>query len=130
MSDAPNDPHLNLSWPFSEEGIRHHQKMVSDLAYVTFFAFDNTIAVGHIVGGQKKVSYRDVKIAEIVEMGISPSHRSQGIGSQLIVTLRRWCKERGYQKLMVNAYCNNSKAIEFYQRQGLTPIDIDLEMDL
>lgn len=130
VSEAPNDPHLDMSWPFSEEGISRYKKFVTDQSYLTLIAFDGNTAVGHIVGGPKVISYRAVKIAEIEEIGVSPTHRSQGIGAELIKKLRAWCRENGYQKLDVNAYSKNTKGIAFYERQGMKPIDMDLEMDV
>ena len=97
--------------------------------YITFIAFDGDKAVGHVIGGSKDISYRKVKIAEIMEMGVSPNYRSQGIGAELIKKLREWCKDNGYQKLFVNAYCKNKKGIAFYERQGFQSIDISFEMD-
>ncbi len=129
ISDAPHDPHLDLSWPFSEEGIQHYKKYVSDPAYITFIAFEGEYAVGHIVGGPKEITYRAVKMAEIMEVGVTPTHRSSGIGAKLVGKLREWCRENGYRKLFVNAYYNNTKAIEFYKRQGLEPFVMSFEME-
>ncbi|HUD19650.1 MAG TPA: GNAT family N-acetyltransferase [Patescibacteria group bacterium] len=129
ISDAQHDPHLDLTWPFSEDGIERYKKYVTDPTFIAFIAFEGTNPVGLIVGAPKEISYRTVKMAEIVEIGVTPTHRSSGIGALLVTRLRQWCRENGYQKLLVNAYCKNTKAISFYKRQGLQPADIDFEME-
>jgi GNAT superfamily N-acetyltransferase len=127
--NAVYDKYLDLEWPFTK-GVEYYKKYVSDPQYCTFIAYDGEVPVGHIVGGPKDISYRNVKTAEIYEMGVSPSYRSKGIGSQLVSTLRDWAKEQGYQTLMVNSYSKNEKGINFYKKQGLQPVDINLEMDI
>ena len=126
--NAAYDTYLHLRYPFSKEGIDHYKKLVTSPDYCTFIAFVDGLAVGHISGGPRVITYRNVKIAEIIEFGVSPKYRSKGIGVKLFEELRAWCKRLGYQTMMVNSYFTNDKAIAFYKRQGLVPIDIDLEM--
>jgi ribosomal protein S18 acetylase RimI-like enzyme len=128
--NAVYDKYLNVAWPFTEAGKKHYHEAVADPDHVTFLAFDEDKPVGHIVGGPKEISFRNVKTLEIYEIGVSPAYRSQGVGAKLIDTLKVWGKEKGYQTLMVNSYSTNEKAIAFYKKQGLQPIDINLEMDL
>jgi len=130
VDNAVYDHYLDRTWPFSPQGIEHYKKVVSSPNYCTYVAFEGDIPVGHIVGGQKVINFRAVKTAEIIEIGVSPEYRSKGVGAKLIEMLKQWCKENGYQTLMVNSYSTNKKAIAFYKKQGMTPIDIDLEMIL
>lgn len=130
LVDAPHDPHLDMTWPFSETGISHYKRFVTSPEFMTFIAYADENPVGHIVGGPKEISYRKIKMAEIIEIGVTPSHRSMGIGALLIDKLREWCRQNGYKKLFVNAYYKNEKAIAFYRKQGLEPIDISLETDV
>jgi ribosomal protein S18 acetylase RimI-like enzyme len=124
------DTYLNKDWPFTQEGISHYKKAVSSSDHCTFIAFDGDLPVGHVVGGPKIISFRDVKMAEIVEIGVSPEYRSSGVGSKLVDALKEWAKESGYQVLIVNSYATNNKAIAFYKKQGLAPNDINLEMEI
>jgi ribosomal protein S18 acetylase RimI-like enzyme len=127
--NAAYDKYLDLQWPFTK-GLEYYKKYLSNPTYCTLLAYDGDMPVGHIVGGPKDISYRKVKTAEIYEMGVSPEYRSRGIGSQLVTALRKWAKEQGYETLMVNAYHGNEKGVAFYKKQGLQPIDINLEMGL
>jgi GNAT superfamily N-acetyltransferase len=128
--NAPYDKYLNVKWPFTAAGEKHYKEAVSDKDHVTFLAFDGDKAVGHIVGGPKEISFRDVRTLEIYEIGVSSAYRSKGVGAKLVETLKVWGKEAGFQTLMVNSYFTNEKAIQFYKKQGLNPIDINLEMDI
>ncbi|KKU87557.1 MAG: GCN5-related N-acetyltransferase [Candidatus Gottesmanbacteria bacterium GW2011_GWA2_47_9] len=68
-----------------------------------------------------------MRLAEIDNMGVTPAFRSKGIGIKLVEAYRQWAKEHGFDRLYVNAYYQNIKAIEFYKKCGLSPIDISLE---
>ncbi len=128
--NAAYDKQLNLSYSFSPAGIYHFKKAINDPNYCCFVAFVDIKPVGYLIGAPKKVSYRTTKIAEILELGVSPQYRSQGIGTYLIKDFLEWCKARGYERVAVNAYYANDRAISFYKRQGLSPMDITLEMDI
>lgn len=38
-----------------------------------------------------------------------------------------WAKENGYEKMFVNSYVANKKAIAFYKKCGFNEIDVSLE---
>ncbi len=86
--------------------------------------------VGYLAGTKKEFDYRNVKIAELSNMGVSPKYRSQGIGSLLVQEFKAWSRRNGFQTIYVNAYFHNLKAIDFYKRLGFSPIDLSLEISL
>ena len=129
-NDSKNDQYLDLVWPYSKDGIKHYKKVVSSPSYCCLIAEADGKPVGHLVGGEKSISYRKVKTSEIIELGVSPAYRSKGIGAELISSFRDWSKNRGFQTIMVNAYYTNEKAIKFYKSLGMKPIDISLEMEI
>jgi putative acetyltransferase len=63
-------------------------------------------------------------------MGVAPEFRSQGVGAQLVKRCIEIAKENGYQKVYVNSYSDNIKAVSFYEKCGLKKIDVSLEKDL
>lgn len=127
IDNAPYDTYLNLEYPFSPEGISYYKKTVSSRKNYCIFAMVNREAVGYLVGHLKQIAYRTVKTAEITELGVSPNYQSQGIGAQLVSAFRAWAKEKNCQTLFVQSYFSNERAIQFYKKQKLFPIDISLE---
>lgn len=127
VDNAIYDPNLDLTYPFSKAGIAHYKEAASSSKLCCFIAFDKDVPVGLLVGGPKKLAYRKKKMSEIIELGVSPGYRSHGIGARLIDEFRHWSKENGYQIMMVSCYYSNNKAISFYKKCGLTPIDISFE---
>jgi GNAT superfamily N-acetyltransferase len=63
-------------------------------------------------------------------MGVIPAYRSQGVGQKLMEECMDWAKKSGYQKLFVNSYFANKKAVSFYERCGFRPIDLGLEVNV
>lgn len=84
--------------------------------------------VGYLAATPRKFGSRKSKYIEIDNMGVSPDFRSKGVGSLLIAKLREWVKKNGYDRIYVNSYFKNLKAISFYKNSGFSEIDVSLEM--
>jgi ribosomal protein S18 acetylase RimI-like enzyme len=97
---------------------------------ICLIAEEDGILAGYIAAGSKDFDYRHSKCIEIENMGVSPSYRSKGIGSQLIEKVVEMAKKRGFQKVYVNTYSDNIKAIDFYEKSGFKKIDISLERNI
>lgn len=124
------DKHLYEGWAMSDTGVKYFQKTLAASDHCCIIAEVDHQPVGYLIGGPKELDYRTVTMAEIHNTGVTPIHRSKGIGSKLIRYFRDWCKDQGYQKMYVNSYFANDKAVAFYKKQGMSPIDISLEMDV
>jgi ribosomal protein S18 acetylase RimI-like enzyme len=86
--------------------------------------------IGYIAARMRHASYRNSKYLEISDIGVSPTYRSGGIGEQLVKACEEWGKIHGYQRLFVNSYVKNERAIKFYKKLGFGEIDISLEKDI
>lgn len=129
VDNASYDPDLVLDWAYSEAGEAYFKELVTDETSLCYVAEDDTGAlVGYIAASPKPISYRKSKYLEIDNMGVIPSHRSLGIGKMLMDACKEWARKHGYQKLYVNSYAANQKAIHFYKKFGFEVIDISLEM--
>jgi len=124
------DQHLDTNWSFSKNGIDYFKKVLSAKDHCCLLAEIDGRPAGFLLGGPKKLDYRIVSMAEIQNIGVSRDYRSLGIGTSLISRFRQWSREHGYQQIYVAAYYLNTRAVVFYKRQGLTPLDLSLEMDL
>lgn len=124
---AQYDDQLNLKWPFSKQGIAYYKKVVKDPKYFCRIAEINGKPVSYIVGMENNFSYRNNKVGEIDNMGTLPDFRSQGIGTKLVKKFKAWCTKQGVTHIKVCTYFQSKRAINFYKKHDLLPIDITLE---
>jgi len=59
-------------------------------------------------------------IARIHDLVVSLPYRRQHIGTRLLTIARQWAKERGLNRLMIEAATQNFPAIVFAQQNGFT----------
>jgi len=126
-ASLPYDQHLNMKWPFEKAGIAYYKEAVSKPKYCCLLAEIGSEPVGYLIGVEHNYTYRLNKVAEIDNMGVIPTFRDKGIGTQLITEFKKWCKSQAITDVKVNTYYGYSEAINFYKKQGLVPIDITLE---
>lgn len=124
------DEYLNVRDGYTEESTVDYQQTVVDPSKFCLIAEDDGVPVGYIVGGENNHSWRLNKRGEIYHMGVSPAHRGQGIGKQLVDSFKVWCKQRSITHISATTYFNDDKARKFYEKQGMTPIDISLEGEI
>ncbi|MFC5465578.1 GNAT family N-acetyltransferase [Lederbergia graminis] len=74
------------------------------------------------------------KNAYISAFGILKDYRSKGIGSQLLSTMKEFCRKNGMHRISLYTHKSNKSAIRFYQRNYFTievePKDRDNEIYL
>lgn len=121
------DKFLNKKWLFTQEGIDYCQAAVSEKNYCCLIAEVNNKPAAYLIGSERNHSYRTDRNGEIETMGSSPTFRSQGIGSLLITKFKQWCKEKGISYISANTYAQSPKLINFYQKNGLQPMDLILK---
>lgn len=61
--------------------------------------------------------HREMLYCHIVEIAVSRSHQSQGIGGQLLQAAEAWGREHGAELAMLEYNAANTRAGEFYQRR-------------
>ena len=120
------DPYIIPNDPFTKESEVDYQQSVSDPTKFCMIAEIAGKPVGYLFGGEHNYSYRSNRRGEIFHMGISPLYRSHGIGTILIAKFKKWCSEQKLTHIGVNTYFNDLKGRNFYEKQGLKPIDVTL----
>ncbi len=130
IDNAQYDSDMKLGWPFSENGKKYFTHMVTSADAICLIAEDGVKKVGYLAASPKVMDFRNSRYIEIENMGVIPEYRSHGIGKLLVQKCFELAKERGFQKVYVLSYAKNVKALAFYEKNGLTPIDIGLEKEL
>lgn len=72
---------------------------------------DDTFAVGD-------------RYAELYSLSVLPAHRSAGLGTRLLDEVDRRLDELGIAELAVSVMADNAAARRFYERRGLTEVEI------
>jgi ribosomal protein S18 acetylase RimI-like enzyme len=124
------DLDLKIDWAQSEIGEKYFKDALNNPNAICLIAEEDNKPIGYLVAAPKDFGYRLSKYLEIENMGVSPNFRSKGIGFQLVDKCLEIAKDKGFQKVYVNAYFENTKAIAFYEKCGLKKIDISLEKDI
>ena len=80
-------------------------------AIVAYDAKEQAVGCGAIKAWQSD-------IAEVKRMYVPPSHRGQGIASQLLQELEKWASELSFQKCVLETGKRQPEAIALYQKNG------------
>ncbi|OGK30107.1 hypothetical protein A3I56_00395 [Candidatus Roizmanbacteria bacterium RIFCSPLOWO2_02_FULL_43_10] len=130
LNDEDHDDDLDLSWPFSEAGIKYYKNLADGSYGHCLIVCIEDEPVGYVALAIKDFGYRKSKYVEVENIGVCPEHRSKGIGESLICASEEWALKQGAKKLYVAAYWKNKKAIQFYKRNGFEEIGLELEKEL
>lgn len=122
LSDNEHNHDLDCDWPYSEEGEKYFREAVDSEKYLSVVAEIDGVVVGYLNGYVKVPSTIYLgKRAEIDNMCVDERARRNGVGRALIDEFKKWAKERGVERLIVEAFSGNSSAIEFYKQNGFSP---------
>ena len=72
---------------------------------------------GQIIG-MIGVQHHDEHVGEIRRLRVHPSHRRRGIGSRLLETAVRFCRETGCLKVQLDTFVAREEAVRLFERFG------------
>lgn len=128
--DGRGDKNLNLNWPY-EEGEAYFTRTVTADEACCFVAEENGELIGYVAGSiLEERSSRPVRRSKLGSMFVKESHRSQGVGEQLVGAFKGWSLEQGATRCLVITYDANEGAKRFYAKMGFQPYCVELEADL
>ncbi|AKM79816.1 MAG: GCN5-related N-acetyltransferase [Candidatus Beckwithbacteria bacterium GW2011_GWB1_47_15] len=121
------DPFFNPDWEFTRAGTKYLKEITSDKKFCCLIAEIDGKPAGYLNGKKKAFFYRTRSVAELENIGVLPQYRSQKVGARLIAAFKSWCRQNNLRTLQVNCYYKNTRAIKFYRRLNLKPLDITFE---
>lgn len=79
---------------------------------------------------REKAERTPARICYIEHFTVAEEHRRSGIGTELFEAVKCFALERGCDRIQLGAAANNTDALSFYERQGMIPRTIKLELTL
>ena len=83
---------------------------------VLLLAEENGVIVGN-VGFEGRRLPQEAHVG-LFGLSVDSEHRGRGIGSELVAALLEWAPTHGVRRVEVEAFANNPRAIELYERLG------------
>ena len=62
--------------------------------------------------------------ADILSVGVVPSHRGQGIAKEFVNRLEQWCRNRNASAMMLEVKSDNTDAIGLYESLGYSKLNV------
>jgi len=131
LSDLPYDKDVDVYWSHTKQGKKYFTDKILKNNNICMVAEINKKTVGYFTATIKDVpGYRLVKVADLLNLVVEEQYRNLGIGKKLIDAFFEWAKNMGVNKVSVNVFSGNEKAIKFYNRCGFTSFEQTLEKDI
>lgn len=120
------DDTLKREWALEKEGQEYFEDMIKN--EIVFVAQIEDKIVGYLAGNIcEKISYITETFAELDNMCIDDEYRRFGIGTLLMDEFKKYCKEKNMQNIKVTASAKNSRAIQFYMKNGFEDYNVTLK---
>ena len=107
------EPIMTLAW--YEEILQNPEK-------VLLVAEENGRILGQVLLNISKTPDDPIikprKFVYVDEIGVTASHRGQGIGKQLMAAAKEWAQAQGIAEIELNVWEQNGRAIGFYEKLG------------
>lgn len=131
VSDNRHFHDLNLRWPYEEKGTEYFKHKIDGTKGVCFVAEKSGKVIGYLAGSTFDAgSAYLAKRAELDNMFVEEEFRSSGIGATLVEEFKNWCKQNQVEKIFVNAFSPNTRAIAFYKKTGFEEYSLTLSQDI
>ncbi|MDB5289996.1 MAG: hypothetical protein JWL69_1237 [Phycisphaerales bacterium] len=74
------------------------------------------VAPAELVVGMIGVQHHDEGVGEIRRLRVAATHRRRGIGSRLVETALRFCRDQQYLKITLDTYMEHEPAIRLFEK--------------
>lgn len=101
---------------------------------VFVYTDENDIVLGHVFCVSKQIKNNDlltdIKTLYIDDLCVDENARGNYIGKALYDYVISYAKERGYYNVTLNVWTCNTSALKFYEKMGMKPQKIGMEIIL
>lgn len=123
------DSTLVENWPLTDDGKEYFEDLINN--HYVIVAIINQKIVGYLAGTiNNRESYEEIQYGELNNMLIKDNFRGYGIGKKLIDNFKNYCKLHEIYNIKVVASFKNTKAIEFYHKNGFVDFNLTLTMKI
>ncbi len=131
-----------ISWEFVDERVKssmsyeeykkRHRELFFELLHepgehVIFGAFVGGRLVGIAWAKERWDTVDYVKVLYLLDLEVRQEFRGRGIGSKLMEAVERYCREKGYPKVVLRVEVTNEDAMSWYESLGFRRRAIILE---
>jgi ribosomal protein S18 acetylase RimI-like enzyme len=131
-----DENHLNLITVPDNYGEYYYKNLIDETVKKDgkiLLLMDGEKVAGFIAGILKKIGETDKELdckphlmGRVIELYISKNSRHKGFGSKLMAEMVKYFKSKNCYKVNIEAFGPNTRAIEFYQKQGFEVRNVDL----
>jgi len=106
------------TWEERRAAVALEDAIESDDAIVLVATGPDGVVVGFLTGYFDLHSVRFGPRCWVEDFAVDPSHRSRGVGKQLLEAIKGWARERGATHLELDSGNARTDAHRFYEREG------------
>lgn len=122
--------HPDVTTPYTLESLR---RMLDSEQHLCLTALNGDEITGYLFGkwtAPASDRFTPVRILNITDVGVTFSHRSSGIGRQLMQVAEKLALERKVDAVRLNVWTVNDRAATFYEELGFEPLYTNLQKSL
>lgn len=122
--------HPDVTTPYTLESL---SQMIEAEQHLCLTALDGETLIGYLFGKWTAPApdrFTPVRILNITDVGVTFSHRSSGIGRQLMQVAEELALEQKVDAVRLNVWTVNDRAATFYEELGFEPLYTNLQKSL
>lgn len=106
---------------FSMPAAHHLQSLLENSQLIFYVALGGDAVAGGLTAYVLPSVYSATGDVYLYDLAVKRTHQRKGIGRQLLIELKNYCKQQGYREIFVQADVEDQYALDFYQATGGQP---------
>ena len=94
---------------------QHLEKLLARTDFYVFTAFKDDQLVAGLTAYILEQYYSEKQLAYIFDLAVARAYQRQGIGKMLIQAINKYCREKGFEEVFVQADRIDDHAVNFYR---------------